>query len=439
MLPLTHGFKIEADRCNGCLACMRICPTHAIRVKNGKARYEPGQCIDCGSCLTACRYGAITATTLSSEDLFKFQFKVAVPSPVLFGQFPAGITPDHIHEGLHWLGFDAVWDYGVDLILAGRAITRYLADWKGTFPLISTSCPVIVRLVQVSYPRMVDQLVQVQIPREIAGREAKRRYSEELSLSPDQVGVIYITPCQAKTISILQPAEGVESYLDGALGINAVYNGILAYANLHREDGKKPSPRNLIRNSTMLQWSLSEGLGRILSHHQYLHVTGLPNIIQVFDDIEKGKLRNVEFLEAFCCWSGCTGGNLTVANIYVTLSKFYTLISQLPETDPQTEAEVERRFPLENLSLDRPIRPRPVKGMTGDLRERVRIMQKAEEILNSLPGLDCGLCGAPTCKVLARDASLGEAVRTDCVFYSKERLRDLQKRHIRKGRPGPKA
>jgi ArsR family metal-binding transcriptional regulator len=124
-----------------------------------------------------------------------------------------------------------------------------------------------------------------------------------------------------------------------------------------------------------------------------------------------------------------------VANIYVTLSKFHALISQLPETDPQTEAEVERRFPLENLSLDRPIRPRPVKGMTGDLRERVRIMQKAEEILNSLPGLDCGLCGAPTCKVLARDAGLGEAERTDCVFYSKERLRELQKRHIRKAKP----
>jgi NAD-dependent dihydropyrimidine dehydrogenase PreA subunit len=432
MLPLTHGFRIEADRCIGCLACMRICPTHAIRVKNGKARYDPDQCIDCGSCLTVCRSGAIIATTLSSEDLSKFQFKVAVPSPVLFGQFPAGITPDHIQEGLHWLGFDAVWDYGVDLTLVDRAITRYLAEWKGTFPLISNSCPVIVRLVQVSYPRMVDQLVQVQIPRELAGREAKRLYSEELGLSPDQVGVIYITPCQAKTISILQPAEGAESYLDGALGINAIYNGILAYANLQRENNKKPSPRNLIRNSTMLQWSLSEGLGRVLSHRHHLQVTGLPNIIQVFDDIEKGKLRNVEFLEAFCCWSGCTGGNLTVANIYVTLSKLRTLINQLPETDPQTEAEVARRLPREHFFLDRPLRPRPVKGMTGGLRERVIIMEKAEEILNSLPGLDCGLCGAPTCKTLARDVSVGDAVRKDCVFYSKERLRQLQKEHIGK-------
>jgi len=432
MLPLTHGFKIEADRCNGCLACMRVCPTQAIRVKKGKARFEPDQCIDCGSCLTACTAGAITATTLSSEDLGKFRFKVAVPSPVLFGQFPAGITPDHIVDGLLALGFDAVWDYAADLSLSSRAINRYLEDWKGAFPLISVSCPVIVRLVQVSYPRMVDQIIHVQLPREIAGREAKRRYSEEMGLPRYEIGAIYITPCQAKTISILQPAEGGGSYLDGTLGINAVYNGILTHAAQNRANAQKPAPQNLIRSSAMLQWSVSEGLGRALSRHQYLHVTGLPNIIQVFEDIEKGKLRNVEFLDAYCCWSGCTGGNLTVANIYVALSKFHTMVSELPETDSRTESEVERRFPNEDFSLERHIRPRPVKGMQGDLKERVRVMQKAEEILHSLPGLDCGLCGAPTCQELARDVSLNEAERKDCVFYSKERLRQLQKQHISK-------
>ena len=46
--------------------------------------------------------------------------------------------------------------------------------------------------------------------------------------------------------------------------------------------------------------------------------------------------------------------------------------------------------------------------------------------------LNCGLCGAPTCKKLARDVSLSEAERKDCVFYSKERLRQLQKQHISK-------
>ena len=73
------------------------------------------------------------------------------------------------------------------------------------------TCPVIVRLIQVSYPRMAEQLLQMQPPREIAGREIKRRYSRELGLPPEQIAAIYVTPCQARTISIVQPAEGGRS------------------------------------------------------------------------------------------------------------------------------------------------------------------------------------------------------------------------------------
>jgi hypothetical protein len=411
---------------------MRVCPTHAIRVKDGKARYQPDRCIDCGVCLTACPSGAICATTWSVEDLSRFKFKVAVPSPALFGQFPAGITPAHIVEGLLTLGFDAVWDYSVEVGLVGRAIHDYVENWKGAFPLISISCPVVVRLVQVAYPRMLDQLIHVQVSREMAGREVKRRYSQQLGLSRDEIAAIYITPCQAKTISILQPAEGVESHLDGSLGIRDVYNAIVAYG-AHRKDIEDRAPSgNLVRNSAFLRWSVSEGLSQILRGHRYLHVTGLSNVIQVFDDIERGKLRNVEFLEAYNCWSGCMGGNLTAANVYVTLSMCRSLIGKLPETDPQTEAEVERRYPNEDFSLERPILPRPVRGSTGDIRERVRMIQEAEAILDTLPGLDCGLCGAPTCKELARDISTSEAARTDCLFYSKERLCQLQKTYLQR-------
>lgn len=427
MIGLTHGFRIETERCRGCLSCMRVCPTHAIRVKEGKARYAPEQCIDCGECLPACPHGAIAATTWSMRDLSRFRFKVAVPSPVLYGQFPTGITPAHIVEGLLSLGFDAVWDYGVEICLVQRAIRNYVEAWKGPFPLISISCPVVVRLVQVAYPRMVDRLASVQLPREIAGREIKRRYSRELGLAESEIAAIYITPCQAKTISILEPAEGAASFLDGTLGITDVYNAIVASAKVSPTEGERRPVLSTVRNSDFLRWSLGDGLSQVLTRERYLHVTGISNITQVFDDIESGRLRNVEFVEAHSCWSGCTGGNLTVANLYVTLSQLHSLERGLPGMDPQTEAEVDRRYPLEDFALERPIRPRPVRGSSGDLRERVRRVQEAEAVLGSLPGFDCGLCGAPGCRVLARDISLGDAERADCVFGSRERIRRLQR------------
>ncbi|MBM3287016.1 MAG: 4Fe-4S dicluster domain-containing protein [Candidatus Eisenbacteria bacterium] len=432
MSALAHGFRIDEEKCQGCLACMRVCPTHAIRVRQGRARYTPERCIDCGVCLSSCQWGAIAPTTSSVKDLCGFKFRVAIPSPVLFGQFPAGISPAHISQGLLMLGFDAVWDFAVEISLVDRAIKEYLENWKGPLPLISVACPVVVRLVQVAYPRMVDQLICIQPPREIAGREAKRRYSGELGIPRDQIAAIHITPCQAKTISILEPAERVESNLDGTLGISEVYNAIVASANTMKAEPEKPPKAVPIRSAALLRSCLGDGLSQVLAHHRYLHVTGISNITQVFDDIEKGRLRNVEFVEAHSCWSGCAGGNLTVANVYVTLSKMQSLLDRLPDMDRETLAEVERRYSTEDFGLGRPILPRPARGHSGNLSERVRAVREAEALLTKLPGLDCGLCGAPTCKEMAKDVSIGDALLSECIYHSNDLQRSRESKRIPK-------
>lgn len=410
---------------------MRSCPTHAIRVKDGKARLLPELCIDCGYCLKVCPSGAIQATTRSFAEIDKFKYKVAVPSPVLFGQFPLSISPSHIVAGLRSLGFDAVWDFTVELALVNRAILDYVERWEGPHPLISVSCPVVVRLVQVLYPSMVDQLIRIQTPRELAGRELKRKYSKELGIDRDEIAAIYITPCQAKTISILRPAEGAKSNLEGGLGISDVYNDILAVTRSLEEDKTDVSLKSLVCSEEMLCWAISQGQDHVLSRHRYMSVTGLSNVIQVFDDIEKGKLRNIEYLECDACWGGCIGGNLTVDNVYVTLSKIHRLVSELPDSEPELEAEVERRYPNEDFSLKGRVRPRAADESMDGLKERVKRIKTEETVLQALPGLDCGLCGAPTCKTFAKDVAAGSAAQNECVFLSDERLKQLRKRYLR--------
>ncbi len=41
------------------------------------------------------------------------------------------------------------------------------------------------------------------------------------------------------------------------------------------------------------------------------------------------------------------------------------------------------------------------------------------------PGLDCGSCGAPTCKALAEDIVRGQASEKDCVYYLRDSLHRL--------------
>jgi Na+-translocating ferredoxin:NAD+ oxidoreductase RNF subunit RnfB len=426
----THGFTIDEQKCAGHLACMRACPTQAVRVKDGKARLLPELCIDCGRCLTVCPSGAIQATTRSFAEIDKFKYKVAVPSPVLFGQFPLGVSPGHVVAGLRGLGFDAVWDFTVELAMTNRAILEYVEKWEGPHPLISVSCPVIVRLVQVLYPGMLDQLIGIQPPRELAGGELKRKYSEELGIDRDEIAAIYITPCQAKTISIQAPAEGAKSNLEGAIGISNVYNDVLASARAPDEGAGASAAERFALSAEVLRWSTSQAQGHVLGRHRYMSVTGLSNVMQVFDDIEKGKLRNIEYLECHACWAGCVSGNLTVDNSYVTLSKIYRLLSELPDRDAALEAEVERRYPQVDCTIKGQVMPRITDKGVGDLKERVRRIKTEESVIRTLPGLNCGLCGAPTCNAFAKDVAAGSARRAECVFLSDERLKQLRATYL---------
>jgi len=421
-----HGFRVDDDRCDGCLACMRLCPTEAIRVRHGKARVRAELCIDCGSCLRACTRGAITATTSTLDEFADYAFKVAIPSPVLYSQFPREVRPAHIVQGLLRAGFDAVWDYGIELGLTTRAIADYVDDWDGPRPLVNMNCPVIIRLVQVSYPRMVDQLLQMQPPRELAGREIKARYSRELGLPPERIAAIYVTPCQARTISIIQPAEGGRSALDGTVGIPQVYNAILEETRRLSEAGEQPAETSLVRSSGMLRWATPRAFPYALRRHRYLPVTGLSNVIRVFDDVERGKLKDIDFLECYACWAGCGNGNLTVDNVYVGQAKLQTMMAELPTTDPVTQSEIERRYAPADYALEFPFAPRERRD-SGSLRDRVSRVKRAEEILALLPGYDCGLCGCPSCQTLAHDAAAGEAAATDCAVLSVERLRELRR------------
>ena len=50
-------------------------------------------------------------------------------------------------------------------------------------------------------------------------------------------------------------------------------------------------------------------------------------------------------------------------------------------------------------------------------------MQKKRSILNALPGVDCGLCGAPTCESLADDIVRDMGRYSQCVFVQKRMVR----------------
>jgi iron only hydrogenase large subunit-like protein len=438
MTKILHAFDIIEDKCKAKLACMKVCPTHAIRVRDGKARVNPPLCIDCGECIVACPEGAIIPKTDTLEAIRQFRYKVAIPSPTLFGQFPMDITPSNIIDGLLAIGFDAVYDISLESELINMAIRDYLDDYQGPYPLFSSACPVVVRLIQVAYPDMAAQIIPIEPPRELASREMKRLYSEALGFSPAEIGAVYIAPCPAKVVAIKQPAEEVKSYLDLGVGISVIYNRLLtAMTQLKRENTPKAMDREqdpAVKSAISLAWSFRGGQCQSLKPSRYISVSQLRNVIRILDDVEKGKLKGIEFVESYACTGGCIGGPLTVDDMFVSRSKMQKTIELIGDAPQYVKDEVRKRYVKGDYNIRQPIRPRPIETGAFSIDDKIRRIRIREELLEVLPGLDCGFCGAPTCETFATDVAAGSARRDECIFLSDKRIDALRERYRFKGR-----
>ena len=66
--------------------------------------------------------------------------------------------------------------------------------------------------------------------------------------------------------------------------------------------------------------------------------------------------------------------------------------------------------------MDEPLAARPLRPLASDVVSAISKMKERDGILASLPGIDCGACGAPSCRAFAEDVVLDEAEQALCVF-----------------------
>lgn len=55
-------FYVDSNKCNGCEACVDVCPQRAISVQNGMAVIDQRLCRQCGNCAEICPADAIRTT-----------------------------------------------------------------------------------------------------------------------------------------------------------------------------------------------------------------------------------------------------------------------------------------------------------------------------------------------------------------------------------------
>ncbi len=410
-----HSVTLDKDKCLGCTNCIKRCPTEAIRVREGKAQIISERCIDCGECIRVCPHHAKKARYDHLSVLEGWKYKIAIPAPALFGQFNNLDDIDIVLTGLKQMGFDDVYEVSRGAELVSDATRKLMADGRLPKPVISSACPAVVRLIRVRFPDLCDHVLNLNAPMEVSAMMAKRAASERTGIPIEEIGAFFITPCPAKVTDIKMPIGTEGSWCDGAIAISEVFP-LLSHRMDKLETVEPIGQSGLIGVS----WAGSGGESAALLNEKYLAADGIENVIRVLEELEDERIRELDFVELNACSGGCVGGVLCVENGYVAKARLQRLRKYLPVSQNHLDGGVPR-----DMEWTEPLEFAPVLKLSQNLEEAMQMMEEIDMICEGLPGLDCGSCGAPSCRALAEDVVKGVARTSDCVFVMREQVKNV--------------
>jgi len=411
-----HSVTLDKDKCLGCTNCIKRCPTSAIRVEKGKARILSSLCIDCGECIRVCPHHAKIAVCQTLDILKQYEYTIALPAPSLYAQFNNLEGPEIVVEGLRILGFDDVFEVAQAAELVSDATRKYIKNDNSGMTLISSACPTISRLIRIRFPDLIDNMLPLLTPAELAGKLARERAMIETGLPADKIGTVFISPCTAKASSIYSPIGLEKSNIDAVVSIKDIYTRLVGILPQAAETcGDSDSGR------VGVSWGSSGGEGAALLTDSYLAADGIENCIKVLNEMEDEKLNDIKFVELNACPGGCVGGVFTVENPFIAKVKLMSLRKYLP---PYKNIIKEEIVP-EEYRWSSEMEYRPVMELDPDMEKAFSMMEEVERLVEKLPGLNCGSCGSPSCRSLAEDIVRGYSTENACVFVLRDEVQHI--------------
>lgn len=419
-----NSVRVNRERCTGCLICVKECLVQAIRVRGGKAEILSDRCIDCGECIRCCPVRAMEGWADSLDELKKYKVNIALATPSFYAQFDGNIAASVIWEGLRELGFDTVFDVALAGDYVSREMEGYIAHYKGPFPLISSACPAVLRLIQTKYPELVKQVLPILAPAEAAAIYTRRETTRRLKVAPEQVGIWFISPCPAKGTNIHQSVDVAHTAVTGSFTIASIY-GPLTKAIKHVQETRYEVPEAILGSSYSLSWGSWQGELESTGVTNAVCAQGPEEVDELLEQISMAKLNDVRYACCYSCAGGCVGGPCVAINKFVAEKNLRVRVERRrSREDPDRLEAMQNCRILEDFPASwryiKPLEPHPHPPLAEDFGEALEKMQQLKALEQEFPQLDCGACGAPTCRAFAEDVVRGLGQKEDCIFLKKK-------------------
>lgn len=387
--------------CKDCHKCIRFCPVKAIKFSGERANIISSQCILCGQCYNVCPHGAKEIVDESS----RVAAMVKSGAPVIACVDPSfvaayqGSTIKAVRRALLDFGFSQVRETTSGAELVRRDYER-IANESGQDVVITSSCPVVVNLIEKHYPEMRRFLTNTVSPMIAEARLVKRETPE--------AKVVFIGPC------IARKAEAAGTEVDAVLTF-AQMNDMLKKEGIFVERDGAPAPGPKTR-----LFSVSGGIIKSMDFKDAdmvpISLDGIHVCMSALDDIERGTLGKC-FIEMSACRLGCIGGpvirkfrNNPTRN---SISILRSAGEELPEVEPLDDEAIRRTY------LDRHV-PQKMPS-AAELDRIMRSMGKR----SAADELNCGSCGYDTCRDKAIAVYRGIADPNICLPFVMEKSKNI--------------
>ncbi len=406
----------QKERCRGCYACVRGCPSKAIKVENRLAEVMSDLCINCGNCVRVC---VTHAKTIESDIevvhnlLASNSNVIAIPSSAFPAALP-GIHPGQFVSALKELGFSEVMEDAFGAELVGRAYLKLLKEKKDGL-IFSSTCPAVVSYVEKFFPQLTDHLAPIVSPMIAMGRLIKQ--------ANPRAKVVFIGPCAAKKAE--SKDESVAGVIDAVLTFPELMDMfITAMVDLKTlPEGKFSGPKpNLARLFAISGGFLKmAGLSDDIVANEIVNAHGREYVTSLLAEIDRGDIHT-HFINFFFC-HGCING--PAIDNSLSIFRRRELVAKYATTDVDadlTEAYVKK---YSYLDLGRQFKPARVLLPEPSEKEVQNVLFKMGKS-SRVNRFNCGACGYRTCLELATAVARGQAEITMCWPHLLTELKETQ-------------